>query len=91
MPAQAVQVGQKGAYVYVVKDDSTVAYRQVTTGMLYQGEVVIEDGLQEGEPVVIDGQMQLADGVKVEDKGRATPSPGGQAAPQTTGKSRSAS
>jgi multidrug efflux system membrane fusion protein len=91
VPAQAVQNGQKGAYIYVVKDDSTVAYRPVTPGMLYQGEVVIEDGLQEGEPVVIDGQMQLADGVKVEDKGRATPSSEGQAAPQTTKKSRSAS
>lgn len=71
VPAQAVQVGQKGAYVYVVKDDGTVAYRSVTAGMLYQGETVIEEGLQEGEPVVIDGQMQLADGVRVEEKGRS--------------------
>lgn len=91
VPAQAVQVGQKGAYVYVVKSDSTVAYRQVTTDMLYQGEVVIEDGLQEGEPVVIDGQMQLADGVKVEDKGRASTSSQKQDAPQAAEKARSAS
>lgn len=91
VPAQAVQVGQKGAYVYVVKDDGTVAYRQVTTGMLSQGDVVIEDGLQEGEPVVIDGQMQLADGVKVEDKGRSSTSPQKNEAPQPAEKSRSAS
>lgn len=91
VPAQAVQIGQKGAYVYVVKDDGTVAYRPVDPGTLFQGEVVIEDGLQEGEPVVIDGQMQLADGVKVEEKGRSSVPSEGQGAPQATGKSRSAS
>ena len=91
VPTQAVQVGQKGAYVYVVKDDGTVALRPVTTGMRHQGEVVIEEGLQEGEPVVIDGQMQLADGVKVEDKGRPSASPEKQDAPQAAEKSRSAS
>lgn len=88
VPAQAVQVGQKGTYVYVVNDDNTVTYRPVSAGMLYQGEVVIEDGLRAGESVVIDGQMQLADGVRVVDKGqRTTPATGQtrQAIPQTTG------
>lgn len=91
VPSQAVQVGQQGAYVYVVKEDSTVAYRPVTPGMLSQGEMVIEAGLQEGEPVVIDGQMQLADGVKVEDKGRPSAPVQGQGAPHAAAKSRSAS
>jgi len=71
VPSQAIQTGQKGPYIYVVKDDQTVEFRPVTPGMLYQGETVIEAGLQAGERVVTDGQMQLADGVKVaERKGR---------------------
>lgn len=68
VPSQALQTGQKGPYLYVVKDDQTVAYRPVTPGMLYQGDTVIESGLQAGERVVTDGQMQLADGVKVEER-----------------------
>jgi multidrug efflux system membrane fusion protein len=70
VPSQAVQAGQQGTYVYVVKEDQTVAYRSVRSGMLYEGETVIEEGLAAGERVVIDGQMQLADGVKIEERGR---------------------
>ncbi|MCL2457978.1 MAG: efflux RND transporter periplasmic adaptor subunit [Desulfobulbus sp.] len=66
VPSQAVQVGQQGSYVYVVKDDQTVSYRPVTPSILYQGETVIDSGLAEGERVVTDGQLQLADGTKVE-------------------------
>ncbi len=68
VPSQAIQTGQKGPYIYVVKDDQAVEYRPVTPGMLYQGDTVIESGLQAGERVVTDGQMQLADGVKVEER-----------------------
>ena len=71
VPSQAVQVGQNGAYVYVVKEDQTVTYRPVTTGILFRGETVIEAGLQGNERVVTDGQLQLADGVKIEERGRA--------------------
>ncbi len=71
VPAQAVQVGQEGAYVYVVTDEQTVSYRPVTPGMLYQGGAVIDSGLTEGELVVIDGQLQLADGVKIERRDQA--------------------
>jgi multidrug efflux system membrane fusion protein len=70
VPSQAVQAGQGGMYVYVVKEDQTVSYRPVTAGMLFEGETVIEAGLQEGERVVIDGQLQLADGSKIEERGQ---------------------
>ncbi|MCL2791215.1 MAG: efflux RND transporter periplasmic adaptor subunit [Desulfobulbus sp.] len=66
VPSQAVQVGQQGFYVYVVKDGQTASYRPVTPGILYQGETVIESGLAEGECVVTDGQLQLADGTRIE-------------------------
>jgi membrane fusion protein, multidrug efflux system len=68
VPSQAVQTGQNGAYVYVVRDDRTVSYRSVKPGMQVQGETVIESGLQENERVVIDGQLQLADGSRIEER-----------------------
>jgi len=70
VPSQSVQTGQKGPYIYVVKEDKTVEYRPVTPGMRSNGETVIETGLQAGEKVVTDGQMQLADGVKVEERNK---------------------
>ncbi len=70
VPSRAVQIGQNGPYIFVVTADNTVEYRPVTPGMLYQGETVIEAGLQAGEQVVTDGQMQLADGVQVTERGK---------------------
>ncbi len=73
VPSQAVQIGQKGPYLYVVREDQTIEYRPVTPGMLVNGETVIDSGLQAGERVVTDGQMQLADGIKVEERGKSAP------------------
>ena len=70
IPAEAVQTGQAGAYLYVVKDDNTVTLRPVTVAMTVAGEAVIDGNLAEGERVVIDGQMQLADGVRVQERGK---------------------
>lgn len=70
IPDQAVQAGQEGAYLYVVKDDNTAALRLVTVALTVAGEAVIEGNLAEGERVVIDGQMQLADGVRVQERGK---------------------
>ncbi|HBI14083.1 MAG TPA: efflux RND transporter periplasmic adaptor subunit [Desulfobulbaceae bacterium] len=65
VPDQAVQTGQKGQYVYVVREDRTVEYREVATGISAGGVVVISDGLQSGEQVVTDGQLRLAPGIEV--------------------------
>ncbi len=70
VPSQAVQIGQKGSYVYVVRDDQTVEYRPVTPGMFADNNTMITAGLQAGERVVTDGQMQLADGVTIKERGR---------------------
>jgi multidrug efflux system membrane fusion protein len=48
-----------------VKPDQTVEERPVTTGITYQGAVVVQQGLKTGETVVTDGQLRLAPGVKV--------------------------
>ena len=90
VPAQAVQTGQEGAYIYVVKDDNTVALRPVIVALTVAGEAVIEGNLAEGERVVIDGQMQLADGVRVQErsKGGDQTKPGAKAGPERKGSAR---
>ena len=65
VPSEAVQAGQKGSFIYVVKADQSVEARIVTTGQLVGGKIVIESGLKAGETVVTDGQLLLAPGAKV--------------------------
>jgi multidrug efflux system membrane fusion protein len=66
VPSQAIQTAQKGQFVLVVKQDSTAEIRTVATGPAAQGMTVIQNGLQPGEQVVIDGQMRVVPGGKVE-------------------------
>jgi multidrug efflux system membrane fusion protein len=68
VPARAVQAGQKGPFVFVVKPDSTVDSRQVKPGRRLLGEVVIEEGLKPGERIVTDGHLRLSPGARVEIK-----------------------
>lgn len=65
-PSGAVQSGQQGSFVYVVKTDNTVESRPVTPGRLIADGTVIEKGLAAGERVVTDGQLRLQPGSKVE-------------------------
>jgi multidrug efflux system membrane fusion protein len=65
VPAQAVQSGQNGSYVFVVKPDVTVQMRPIKTGATVEGKSVIDSGLEGGETVVTDGQMLLVPGAKV--------------------------
>jgi len=75
LPSQAVQTGQKGQFVYVVKADQTAEERPVTIGITYQGETVVQSGLKAGETVVTDGQLRLAPGVAVSVKSSLQPAP----------------
>ncbi|MCI0415088.1 efflux RND transporter periplasmic adaptor subunit [bacterium] len=70
VPAQAVETGQDGQYVYVVKGDMTAEVRPVTVGATVAQETIIEQGVQPGETVVTDGQLRLLPGAKVEFKYR---------------------
>jgi multidrug efflux system membrane fusion protein len=71
VPSQALQVGQNGQFVYVVKSDPTnmasqiVEMRPVQTGIAFNNEMVMTKGLQAGETVVTDGQLRLAPNMKV--------------------------
>jgi multidrug efflux system membrane fusion protein len=69
VPQAAVQIGQNGTYVYVVKADKTAEARPVKVVRNVAGETVISDGLKEGEDVVVDGQLRLTNGAKTDPKG----------------------
>jgi multidrug efflux system membrane fusion protein len=66
VPSQAIQTGQEGPYVFVVKPDLTVESRPVVLGLTLNNETVIEKGVNPGEKVVTDGQLRLYPGAKVE-------------------------
>lgn len=66
VPPAAVQIGQNGSYVFVVKDDNTVETRPVTVDRTVSGMAVIGKGLKAGEKVVTDGQLRLSDGTHVQ-------------------------
>ncbi|MBV9106587.1 MAG: efflux RND transporter periplasmic adaptor subunit [Verrucomicrobia bacterium] len=77
VPNQTVQMGGKGTYLYAVKPDNTVEQRQVTQGPRYQDMVVVSEGVKSGENVVVEGQLALGNGMKVNPKDYqwATPAP----------------
>jgi membrane fusion protein, multidrug efflux system len=76
VPSQAVQTGQDGQYVFVVKDDSTVEQRTITAGQRVADDVVVEKGLTVGETVVTEGQLRLEPGTRVTTDLNATPGGG---------------
>jgi membrane fusion protein, multidrug efflux system len=65
VPSQAVQVGQIGNFVFIIKPDYSVELRPVKAGQKQGDQVVISEGLQAGETVVVTGQLFLAPGAKV--------------------------
>jgi multidrug efflux system membrane fusion protein len=73
VPTVAVQAGPEGQYVYVVKEDQTVDMRGVTVARTAGTETVLKDGVKPGEIIVIDGQLRLVPGSRINVKGGGTP------------------
>jgi membrane fusion protein, multidrug efflux system len=65
IPSQAIQIGQNGPYVYVVKSDLTVELRLIKKGEVVGDYSVVNSGLAVGEKVVLEGQVNLMPGAKV--------------------------
>ena len=65
VPTTAVQTGQQGQYVFVVKPDQTVELRPVAVTRTAESETIIKQGLAAGETVVTDGQLRLNPGSRV--------------------------
>ena len=72
VPSEAVQDGQHGQFVFVVKGDQTVESRKVTVSRTIGRKAVIAAGVAPGETVVTDGQLRLFPGAKIQ------PVPAGQ-------------
>ncbi|MDH3444615.1 MAG: efflux RND transporter periplasmic adaptor subunit, partial [Deltaproteobacteria bacterium] len=68
IPSEAVQVGQEGQHVFVVKPDNRVELRPVTIARTSDGEAVIAQGLAVGEQVVREGQFLLGPDSRIEIK-----------------------
>ena len=68
VPSQAVQTGQRGQYVYVVKEDRSVEMRPVKVGESVDQQSIIDSGVAPGETVVTDGQIRLTPKSHVEVK-----------------------
>jgi multidrug efflux system membrane fusion protein len=66
VPSEAVQTGQQGLFVFVIKPDMTVESRPVAVAMTLGSETVIGSGVLPGEQVVTDGQFRLVPGARVE-------------------------
>ncbi len=69
VPSQAVQTGQEGDFVFVVKPDMTVESRAVVIARTLGSQAVVSKGLAAGETVVTDGQVRLIPGTRIEVKG----------------------
>jgi len=75
MPSTALQAGQQGQFVFVVKPDFTVESRPVMVARSFGDLVVVAQGVKPGEKVVTDGQLQLISGVRVEVKNEQQAAP----------------
>ena len=71
VPTVAVQRSQNGNYVFVVRD-GVAKVQPVKVDRTFQGTSVIAEGLAGEENVVIDGQLLLSDGSRVEPRARKT-------------------
>jgi multidrug efflux system membrane fusion protein len=78
IPSPAVQIGQQGPFVYVVKGDQTAEIRPIRQGQRQGGLVVINSGVSTGERVIISGHMAVMPGAKVNPLPAAPTSPGEQ-------------
>ena len=78
--AAAVQLGPQGPYVFVVKD-GVADVRPVVIKRTQAGESVIGTGLEDGESVVIDGQLRLVSGAPVIIRPPTAPAPASPTAP----------
>jgi len=84
-PAEAIQRGPQGAYVYVVKPDKVVQMRRVQLGPSEAGVIAIRAGVADSEALVVDGAEKVQDGARVEPTVRKVGPAGAPATPGGAG------
>lgn len=65
VPSTAVQVGQAGAFVFVVGADATAQVKPVVVDRVIGDDTVLASGLDGDETVITDGQIRVVPGAKV--------------------------
>ena len=80
VPNEAIQTGQNGTFVYVVKPNRSVEVRPVVTSLRVNQDMVVDKGLQKDEVVVTEGQLRLAPDSRVAVRGEGR-GPGGGRGP----------
>ncbi len=73
IPQAAVQRDQRGDFVLVVGQQQTVEQRYITLGRQIETAVIVEDGLREGEAVIVEGLQRVRPGVAVDSVLSGTP------------------
>jgi multidrug efflux system membrane fusion protein len=81
VPSAAIQVGPNGPYVFVIRQDSTVELRLVKPDRTVNGKTVVAEGLAAGDRVVVDGQLRLGNGTRVNAKEPQGAAPKAQSTP----------
>jgi membrane fusion protein, multidrug efflux system len=66
IPSSVVQRGPQGTYAYLIKPDKTVEMRPIKVAQTEGNLALVDEGLQPGEQVVVDGQYKLQPGAHVE-------------------------
>jgi multidrug efflux system membrane fusion protein len=82
VPSAAIQRGVQGTFVYVLKEDKTVALRMVKVGTSEGENVMVDSGVSPGEVVVVEGSDRLRDGAKAEVPDPASRAAGAGGAPK---------
>jgi membrane fusion protein, multidrug efflux system len=85
VPSSVVQRGPQGTYAYVIKPDKSVEMRLIKIAQTEANQALVDNGLQPGEQVVVDGQYKLQPGAHVE----LTTPPSSSQPPQRKSQTRS--
>jgi multidrug efflux system membrane fusion protein len=82
VPSAAIQRGQQGTFVYLVKPERTVSVQPVTLGVTQGDDTAVTTGLASGDPVVVAGSEGLRDGSSVVVKEQGQKQKNGENAPR---------
>ena len=76
IPAEAVQQGAEGSFLFVAKEDSTVEMRKIRVASVQQQFAIVAEGLAGGETVVTEGHLRLTTGARIKPADAAEGKPG---------------
>jgi membrane fusion protein (multidrug efflux system) len=65
VPQQAIALDQTGSYLFTVDDKNVVQMKRIKTGIVRNGKIVVTEGLQAGDKVVVQGQQRIRQGMTV--------------------------